>query len=479
MHKEINKIRQKIASAPWPKYIKSVRIQGFRGWEGEEVRFPFPVSVITGENGSGKSTILKAAASAYIQSDPDKENFYPSSFFPDTPWETISGAELSFDIAEGSSTKTFSIKKREKRWRFPENRPKRNIILQDVSRTLPLEATVGYAKIANRNAKEDSSDKLDMELTTFYSSIMGKKYDSAKFSTSTYDAQRQVGVVDTLGFQYSQFHQGAGEDATLDLLKLFHNIPDTSLVLIDEVEASLHPRSQRRLIHFLLWLARTKNIQIILTTHSPYILEELPMEARIFIERTSANLDVSYGVTSNFALNRMDDIDKPEVFLFVEDEEAEVLTRAMLKQSDFDIGRVSISPVGPANIVKAIGIASHSKRLPLPAIGVLDADQQPQDGCVKLPGNMAPEKQVFEDIYKSGIASLSSRLELSQDSVKDAFEKCFALTDHHEWPAFLSRRLGQTKDYLWETACIVWCNHCIENDELMAIKKKVESKINT
>ncbi|MDH5652630.1 MAG: ATP-binding protein [Gammaproteobacteria bacterium] len=479
MHKEIDKIRQKVATSPWPKYIKSVRVQGFRGWEGEEIRFPFPVTVITGENGSGKSTVLKAVASAYIQSDSDKENFYPSSFFPDTPWEVISGAELSYTINEGSNTKTFSIKKKEKRWRFPDNRPKRNIILQDVSRTLPLDATVGYAKIANRNAKENASDILDSNLTTFYSSIMGKKYDSAKFSTSTHDEQRQVGVVNTLGCQYSQFHQGAGEDATLDLLKLFHDIPDTSLVLIDEVEASLHPRSQRRLVHFLLWLARTKNIQIILTTHSPYILEELPMEARIFIERTSTSIDVSYGVTSNFALNRMDDIDKPEIFIFVEDDEAEVLARTMLKQSDFDIGRISISPVGPANIVKAIGIASHSKRLPIPALGVLDADQEIQNGCVKFPGESAPEKQIFSDIYNSGLSSFSARLELSEDSLKDALEKCFTVVEHHEWPSFLARKLGQTKDYLWETACIAWCKNCIPDEELTNLKREVESRINT
>ena len=83
------------------------------------------------------------------------------------------------------------------------------------------------------------------------------------------------------GENLSQFHQGAGEDATLDFFRIIQGIPQYSLLIIDEVEASLHPRAQRRLTRFLLWLARQRRIQVILSTHSPYVLEELPPEARV------------------------------------------------------------------------------------------------------------------------------------------------------------------------------------------------------
>ena len=95
----------------------------------------------------------------------------------------------------------------------------------------------------------------------------------------------------------SQFHQGAGEDATLDLFKLLQTIPDQSLLIIDEVEASLHPSAQRRLIQYLLKLARIKKIQVILSTHSTHVLDEIPPEGRIMLlEITLNRVKAMYGV---------------------------------------------------------------------------------------------------------------------------------------------------------------------------------------
>ncbi|MEX3962619.1 AAA family ATPase [Paraburkholderia sp. EG286B] len=61
-------------------------------------------------------------------------------------------------------------------------------------------------------------------------------------------ARRQVGLLERECGEVSQFHKGAGEDATLDLFRVLQGIPQYSLLLIDEVEASLHPQAQRRLI---------------------------------------------------------------------------------------------------------------------------------------------------------------------------------------------------------------------------------------
>lgn len=263
------------------------------------------MAVVCGENGSGKSTVLKAAAAAYQNPTSPKKSYFPSTFFPDTPWEQVANATLTWQLVEGRTTRSFTVRKPSERWRFQKNRPRRHVVVQDVSRTLPLDATVGYAYIAKRTAQEVSAQSLSDTLTGYYSSIMGRSYDSARFALADVDNYREVGVVGIGNLEYSQFHQGAGEDATLDLIALLQNVPDSALVILDEAEASLHPRAQRRLVHFLLWLARTKQLQVILSTHSPYILEELPPEARIFLDRTTAGISVVYGVTPALALNRM------------------------------------------------------------------------------------------------------------------------------------------------------------------------------
>jgi len=77
------------------------------------------------------------------------------------------------------------------------------------------------------------------------------------------------------GNVYSGFHQGAGETVLAELLQV--EIQQNSIVLIDEVESSLHPRLQRRLIRDLAELARLLELQIVVTAHSPTVLDELPV----------------------------------------------------------------------------------------------------------------------------------------------------------------------------------------------------------
>ncbi len=466
MHPEIDKIRSKRAQSPWPKFLNSVKIDALRGWTGQEVRFEFPVTVVCGENGSGKSTVLKAAASAYQNPIALTKSYYPSTFFPDTPWEKVSGATLSWQLIEGGIPRSFTVRKLTERWRFQKHRPKRHVIVQDVSRTLPLDATVGYALIAKRTAQEVSAHNLSDNLTSYYSSIMGRSYDSAKFAIADVDKHREVGVVFSGDIAYSQFHQGAGEDATLDLIALLQNIPDTALLVLDEAEASLHPRAQRRLIHFLLWLARTKQLQIILSTHSPYILEELPPEARIFLDRTTIGISILYGVTPNLAMNRMDDIDRPELYVMTEDEEAVVIAKTINRVGGLDLSRISYISVGPANIVSAVGIASRSPRFPVSAIGVVDADQTEQPGSIKLPGKHCPEKQLIDDIRTSAIPQLAIRLGLSEEAVSSSIERAVTTKDYHDWPIHLARLTSHTASYLWETLVQVWVSECLSETEI-------------
>ncbi len=61
---------------------------------------------------------------------------------------------------------------------------------------------------------------------------------------------------------------------------------DGVLILIGEVEAGLHPWVQQLLMFHLQQLALRNNRQIILTSHSPVVLDSVPPNGRIFLERT-------------------------------------------------------------------------------------------------------------------------------------------------------------------------------------------------
>lgn len=116
---EITKIRDQFQGGLWPQFLERIEINGLRGWNGQSIQFKFPVVAIVGENGAGKSTILKVAATAY---DPQDSAYFPSTFFLDTHWDKLQGVELGYQIKRGDETENFKIRKPSKRWSFPEKR---------------------------------------------------------------------------------------------------------------------------------------------------------------------------------------------------------------------------------------------------------------------------------------------------------------------------------------------------------------------
>jgi hypothetical protein len=86
----------------------------------------------------------------------------------------------------------------------------------------------------------------------------------------------------------------SGEMAFLTLMsKFLSNISDLDvmnpLILIDEGELGLHPQWQKQylniLLEFLPKIFKNKNVQLILTTHSPFLVSDLPKENIIFLKR--------------------------------------------------------------------------------------------------------------------------------------------------------------------------------------------------
>ena len=67
-----------------------------------------------------------------------------------------------------------------------------------------------------------------------------------------------------------------GTMLTLGLLTVLMNPKQPNLVLVDDVDQGLHPKAQRELIAvFKEIIQDNKNLQIIFSTHSPYVVDEL------------------------------------------------------------------------------------------------------------------------------------------------------------------------------------------------------------
>jgi predicted ATPase len=462
-YQEIGTIREQFQAGQWPQFLQMVAINGLRGWSGQSVEFNFPVIAIVGENGSGKSTLLKTCACVYDAAGQEKR-FYPSAFFVETHWDSIHGVAIDFRVKRGPNVDSYRITKPTQRWRVPENAPKRNVYLLDISRTVPLDASAGYAKIARSAAAEIESKEINDEFRARLSFVLGRDYKKARFATSDVDSKRLVGLLEREWGELSQFHQGAGEDTTLDLFRTLQGIPQNSLLIIDEVEASLHPRAQRRLIRFLLWLSRQRRIQIIVSTHSPYVLEELPQEARILLLPGPQGLNVVYGASPEFAMSRMDDELHPDAHVFVEDREAQIWLREILASSQETaelLRRIDISPVGPSNVVGLLGTLGESGKLPYRSIAVVDGDH-PMPGCVILPGMLAPERLVFAGLRERNWPNLDGRFGIGAGTLFTQLEDATLDPDHHNWNARVGDQVSKSSTSVWEVLCNEWCKCCVD-----------------
>lgn len=461
----------------WPKRLEWIEIQNLRGWEGQRFELRYPIMAVIGENGAGKSTVLQCAASVYASDPALKKERYASDFFPDTVWDQIRGAEIRYALREGSQPFTNSIRKPTTRWRGNIERRRRHVEYIDLSRIQPVPARVGYARLANTQINEVSAEAFDAERLKRYSAIMGRKYDMAKMATTSLDAKRVVPVVGQHGSSYSGFHQGAGETTIVELLVA--DIPKYSLVLIDEVESSLHARVQRRFIRDLAEKCRERELQVVLTTHSPYVLEELPLDARAYIFQTlDQGRQIVYGVSPQFAMSKMDDEPYYECDLYVEDEHAgRMLIEILAKHASDLVLRCQAIPYGSSSVGQALGQMVATKRFPRPSCVFLDGDKSDAPGCLLLPGNDAPERVVFEALRSTDWKGLPERVGRGYSDLADACASAMNLAEHHDWIRTAADKLVLSGETLWQAMCAEWAKACLSESDAKALATAIQDTL--
>jgi predicted ATPase len=456
----------------WPKRLEWLEVKGIRGWTGQRLSFSFPIVAIVGENGSGKSTLLQAAACVYRSSHDNDRVWFQTEFFPETAWDKISDASIHYSYMQGSEHLDHTIRKPTTRWLGNPERPQRPVEYIDLSRLQPVGTRVGYARIAKNRHSEATARLFSSQQVSRLSEVMGRQYEAARLALSNIDDEREIPVLTKDRTTYSGFHQGSGETTIAELLGV--DLPKYGLVLIDEIESSLHPRAQRRLIRDLAEQCRTRECQIVLTTHSPYILEELPLQARSYILESLGSKTVVTGVSPQFAMTKMDDEPHPECELYVEDERSKTMLNELLTKHAKELyARCVIIPYGASNLGMALGQMVANRRFTRPTCVFLDGDNTDAVGCILLPGSDAPERVVFQELKAHRWGQLWVRISRDISTVQDACEKAMILGDHHDWLQFAANHLMCGSDALWGAMCAEWAAHK-RGDEIQYITDVID-----
>lgn len=98
------------------------------------------------------------------------------------------------------------------------------------------------------------------------------------------------------GKKISQFHMSTGENLLISILNSLYiriqdrrNVNTPCLVLLDEIELALHPASLKRLLEFMEGISRQYNYAIYFSTHSLEIISKINPDNLFYIKRYPNN----------------------------------------------------------------------------------------------------------------------------------------------------------------------------------------------
>lgn len=422
----------------YPRFIEGIQFSDFRHIKDLTLSFHTPVSVISGANKSGKTTVLLSIACSHFEFN---KRDYTNGKVARHTWSDVLKF-TSHDVQLSDWTYHLSIKsgsKREtrrgqrkaatKKWNGVGKKESQvlgvHVVYIDLERILPARY---YSSALHKKSQLASATNVSAKNQLFIeeciSYIFEHEYSLKKIANHMGE--------DVLGFigennMYSSYNCASGEDVVSRILIDSIEAPSNSLILIDEIELGLHPGIQRRLMDIIFEISSRDQKQFIVTTHSAAIISSVPEKARIFIDRKGTEHEPISPISINAALSKMDSLHYPLIDLFCEDEIAEkICNKALQKINQANIPGVSSKLInlvrsGSADITFS-NFESRKRTYDQVKIKsghscVLDGDMRtkrnkggellypPQPGLSFLPGNLAPEKllcDLYEKKYKNG-----------------------------------------------------------------------------
>lgn len=307
----------------------------------KELDISLPVNkglyAITGQNGSGKSTVITCASSAFF-------NMQMNEYFG----KTSDDAQISFEL-NGSK----------KEWK------------KNAGRTWQ-KYTVGIFQLAGfyegsiifgnrfRNTKYDLLMKLDRiddsklrAASDFIRLNLGRiLHNNENFYDKVFSLNRSE-AGDSVNFngdifyyqkgsrRVSQFHMSTGENLLVSVLNSIDrrnndrkDFQVPCLLLLDEIELALHPSSLKRLLDFLKGVSNQYNYAVYFSTHAIELISSIAPENIFFLDRhADDSIEILNPCYPAYATRILYDHDGYDYIIMVEDDLARELIRRILKDN--------------------------------------------------------------------------------------------------------------------------------------------------
>ncbi len=400
--------------------LTSLTVHTMRRFQPETtINFVFPLTVLVGKNGSGKTTIMKL-----IQALANYRN--PEEIFFETVIDNggMKDAAFSYQFDDNKVVcKRTAINKWNIEGQVPNGlrivylNPKtligafeKSFLYDDIGKNPKKEKKVDYVirqsrKFLQNKQKESGKKKewtlnpdtvkmvnevLQLKLTEIR--IVKHKYFSGTWATNVF-------FCDDIG--YSEYNAGSGEFLVTLMLDQISRLDENTLLLLDEPEVSLHPGAQKRFMQCLISAIKKKKLQVIMTTHSACIVENLPPKAIVGMSRTDNLISVEGNLSYQYAFTEIEET-VAKKHIIVEDVMAKSIIDGIIEEETLtEFLLVGYFPGGADNL-KTHTIFTYAKTQVDNRVVVFDGDQRPSTDIPDFSAVLEKDKslQYYKDVFR-------------------------------------------------------------------------------
>lgn len=452
-----------------------------------ELDFKYPITVIAGRNGSGKSTVLALAACAYhnkkngFRLKNRKKSYYTfSDFFIQTEKEIpLEGIQIGYGILHNNWRPTskkpegvgfgyqYRLKRKWGRWNDYSKRINRTVVYLGIERIVP-HSEKSKSGSYSKSFKNIANQGKENNVISIVSRILDRNYSSLEFLSGS---RSNLATVEYENIYYSGFNMGAGENSLFDLISLLYIIDEGSLVLIDEIELGLHEEAQSKLIEEIKKICNSRKLQIICTSHSARIIDSVPPEGRIFLEFQGGKTIVLPGISSNYATGKLSGSSNKVLDVLVEDDVAKSIVEAAVVPKIRK--QINIIPIGSHSaVMRHLGARFVEREFNKKKVCViLDGDQKKsksnhiqtfiksieqqndlqidlKNWCSQrlsfLPGTTHPEEWIVSQKTPQMYETICNSFEIEKTEAEKLLEKAVLAGKHNELYK-ISEELGLKK----------------------------------
>ena len=435
-----------------------VRWSGISRLTDGEVEVVRPITLICGENGAGKSSLLHTLLHAVTRDGAPVDG---SSYC-----RPLDGALEFVEIEVSSEGGSTPLRKSEDiaDYFFPNEGGPRFAFI-DAGMHVP--AILEFIKRdSNFTDLIEGVDpvRFDADALELASFIVGRSYTGIsvfEISDSAFGDVLPYFRVESQGATYDTVDMGYGEIAVFYLLWVLGRVEAGALILIEEPETFLSPRAQTALVDVIAQHVVRRKLQVIMTSHSGAIAARMLNDEIIYTTRSSGKVALHSPARTADLVARLGLVPEKVFVFFLEDHAAEIFARVLIDNySNRLSGSVEyVKCDGEGNVLRALEVIPAGLRQ-VAHVAVLDGDQRAvyegdDERVIFLPGSVAPDELLIEYAKSLGEEDLGSLLGVAGTSVSRAVSHADG-DEPHDWIHTFSKSLSIPFSEVFRRLAVAW-----------------------